>query len=253
MFEFGTCQSDGTRPLLATFTSYSESTNPGLIHPYGLAVNSQGHVFTANQGSNLVVAYDGNTGAPLPVSPALSGQDFPAGSFYMGTNLTAANVSKEGGEHRKWDFGHLRGKRDCPDLGIRGIVFDSQDMLYVANKYSSDVAIVDQQGYLAGKIPVPQTYGIMYYQPDNLILVGSLSFNGTAAVVGYSVATNQFTKVFSDSQLTHPTGFTVYGDTLYVGDLNLQAIFAFSYSQGNSLGILTKVSDVPEFIQVSPC
>ena len=75
ILQFSCCTPHGgARVLLKVAPSYDRLTNPGMVHPYGLAVDAtKGHLYVASQDASEVLRYDAETGEALPVLPALDG------------------------------------------------------------------------------------------------------------------------------------------------------------------------------------
>merc|ERR1711904_132336 len=62
---YGACNLLGKRAYEGDFTKFDKTSNPGLVHPYSIAVEpTTGYVFVSSQHSNTVIRYDAN-GSPL--------------------------------------------------------------------------------------------------------------------------------------------------------------------------------------------
>lgn len=103
------------------------------------------------------------------------------------------------------------------DLGndeVRGIAFDGQGLLYVANKQKG-VMVFDKNGYFLGQLPlnVPNPISVYYCKDRNSIWVGSANKH---ALYEYDSTTWNVMQVIKHRRLKHPAGLVVYGDSLYV-------------------------------------
>ena len=98
MLHYSLCKSSGSRSFLSAFSVADPYNNPGLSHPYGVAVSPSGGVYVSNQDSNSVTRYD-SSGNPMALPPALAHGQYNPGTFVQ---------------------------YDASSNGVRGIAFDSQ-------------------------------------------------------------------------------------------------------------------------------
>jgi len=229
ILSYGSCTTGGHRTLQSVFTSYDPYANPGLEHPYGIAVSPSGDVYVSNQDTDSVTRYYGggaNMGKPMKLPPALSGGDYDPGTFaeFYGGN------------------------------GVRDILFDKNGMLYVASKDSGGVVVYNSSGYTTHNISIDGPVGLAYDSVRNILYIGSEDLQEVRA---WSITAHTFLPmIFSGYSLSHPAGVAVdsIAQILYVVDQEADSVLAFSTQTGDFLRtVVSYLDDSPECIILSSC
>jgi len=172
---YSTCTGGGTRSFVSTVVS----NEPGLSHPYGITVASNGDIYVSNQDSNSVTRYDAY-GNPLPLPPALANGDYNPGTF---------------------------AQYDPSSNGIRGLTFDAKGNLWVASEDTNQVTAYNPSGYSVVNISVSGPVGVFFESATNKLYIGSKSSN---TVKVWNLSTNNWSSLeFSDPNLSHPAGIAV--------------------------------------------
>eukprot|EP00922_Rhytidocystis_sp_ex-Travisia-forbesii_P008554 GHVS01012559.1.p1 GENE.GHVS01012559.1~~GHVS01012559.1.p1 ORF type:complete len:627 (+),score=123.46 GHVS01012559.1:67-1947(+) len=241
------------REFLRLLTEHDEQTNPGLVHPYGFAKHSLPYIYVSAQGTSEVLRYqiDGpNGGVPAPLSAVLKAnqdkQEIHPGVFAMFRNITT----------------HTRNSGDDDEVGqndedeIRGICFDKQGNLYVANKQKG-VIVVNEGGQKVDVLSVPSPISVFFDEARSSVWVGCseshslfefLTVNGNDGNRPLPLV-----QTIAHETLRHPAGFTTYGDSLFVASQGNGKLLEFSKLNGTLIKeVLTGLPDGAERILLTP-
>lgn len=136
-----------TRAFEGTFASPFSS--PGLLHPYQGIFGTDGHLYVSSQDTNAVTAFAGPAGSPpgsaLPKAPFLAA-GYPGGTFNPGTFIAAASAAPGVPEFTPVpaEQGGLTFRSHGKSShSVRGLAFDGDGHLYVADEASNRVGVYD--------------------------------------------------------------------------------------------------------------
>jgi hypothetical protein len=144
----------------------------GILHPFDLTFDSDGHCYVSSQDTNvvsrLVVSADGKTGKPAPVAPAL-----PANGKFLPGTFVASSVGNLGGPTTPvpapagLEYSDVGQKKHS----VRGVVW-ANNALYVVDQPAARVKVYDKNGKFLGQSNVVD-------QPVHLVVHdGSLYVSG---------------------------------------------------------------------------
>jgi sugar lactone lactonase YvrE len=242
---FGAPGPDGTRSLLGTGPFSTDSpSNPGLVHPYGLAFDPAGNLLVSSQ-DTFVVTRLGADGTPTAVAPGLQSA-YPGVTFLPGTVVPA-------------DAGS--GPPPPEPTGLqapRGIAVDSQGTLYAADNAAQKVRAYDATTgvYKGDVLTKDQNDG----NPVGLLLAGSTLYvtsEGTDNVMAVNLSDNSVREVVKkttgDVSLDHPSGIALGADgALYVASRVGRQILRFDLAAGTGSVFVDKLGDEPEQLIAVP-
>lgn len=258
------------RELLQILVDTNDTMDEGMIHPYGFAKRTDDpYIYVSVQGTYSVLRYNHLDGQPGPMPLSLIELEDNTSPEMLMEDLTAldeTSADRKRERHgqrplRKYRLrksGHkLNGfyKGTFIDLGndeVRGIAFDNQGLLYVANKQKG-VMVFDKNGFLLGQLPlnVPNPISIYYCKERDSIWIGSAEHH---TLYEYDATTWQVLQEIKHRKLKHPAGFVTYGDALYVVSQRKNQMLKFSMVTGNLEDvILPWLPDAGERVLLSPC
>jgi DNA-binding beta-propeller fold protein YncE len=238
-----------------------------LHNPNGLAVDSRGHLWIANNGANSVLKVNASTGQIL--QRITDGLDGPSRlSFDSLGNLYVANTS--GNTITEYDTAYTNSgpgpgtlTRTISGSFIQrplGVAVDAYGDVYIANNGANNVVAVNIDGGLVETLTVDNS-GFSFTAPGALAIYGQDLYlglgpgSGENAVIAYNVG--EFLTgdpkeqvVFTNASYTGPTGITFdSAGNAYVSDL-----YSGTWAQYNSSGVLQFVvsSPSPEGIAWDP-
>lgn len=231
---FGPADGSAPRPFLGV-PIRGGSANPALVHPYQIAVASDGTIYLSNQDSNTVTRYAAldrpDAGSPRPSPPALERiEGLPPGTF----------VASE--KHVKDGLKEVRGVLLAPDGSV-----------LVADKKRSSVFRFDPgSGRRLGVVLGPE-HGAegpiqLALAPDGALLVGD---NVKEVVWRVDLAGGAVRSLLDCSKegVKAPSVIAVDGDSLLVGSRSAQRIDRFDLSSGRKVGVFADgLPDAPEFL-----
>lgn len=191
----GAPDKSGTRKLLGSFVTPAASS--GLSHPYQLVFNADGDLFVTSQDTNVVTAFSPD-GKPKANSKFLQ-KKYPTGKFNPGTFVAAFSAkpgapaftpvpAEAGGLTFKDDSlaakapppkGAARGgaEKSGATHSARGLAFDKDGNLYVADEGANRVAVFDDGGKLIGEIKGSKSHELV--APVALCFVKKAGPSGT--------------------------------------------------------------------------
>lgn len=191
----------------------------------------------AGGGAGALPSHHNKTLIPSPNTPPNTTIPPPLGTFIQFQDADSAYNLTEGGS------------------GIRSIAW-ACDCLWIANELDNAVFVVDANGYLLHTISISSPIGLFYFASDRSMLVSSKS-KKNGGVFAFDESTFLLTRSFLLMSMHHPSGLTVYEDTLFVADQSINGVLAFKISTGRFLKtILTidaKKSGQLEHLVLSPC
>jgi sugar lactone lactonase YvrE len=169
--------------FLASFVTPSVSS--GLSHPYQPIFDADGNLFVSSQDTNVVTAFYGPknapSGKPMPNARHLQ-KKFPSATFYPGTfvpafsakpgapSVTPVPVADGGLTFKDNDPGPpaappaaspaAGSEKSGRTHSVRGLAFDGDHNLYVADEGADRVATFDAQGKLLGVISASKNHAL---------------------------------------------------------------------------------------------
>ena len=287
VYAFGTLQ-DGVRSPIATLVA--QAANPGIDHPYGLALNPSpsggGALFVSNQNSNAVCAYivDGGTApqaTPTVVAPYLINLD-PKGTFYPGETvasqlgvtegtITPPNVPAPAGLSMSWNpnvagdaDAYTDADADVPDAAkkkkpakhsVRGVLYVG-GTLFVADEDNGSVNLYDAVNgtYVSQVTGLDGPVGLAFDASNALVYIAAKSSIST-----YDTRSGSLTTVMSG--LSEVSGIAVGPDgyVFYASRADM-AVYVFSPQQQQridglvvgAIPIAVDLKDEPECLLIGP-
>ncbi|MEO1258424.1 MAG: hypothetical protein AAFZ15_06490 [Bacteroidota bacterium] len=233
------------------FTGYDEQSNPAFVHPFQMAFDQNDNLLASCQDSNTVVAVygpgatAGDPGAPMPVASAYStncsdcpvGTFVPSSSFYSGSG--ALNM-------------------------VRGITFDTDGNLLVADENNNSVALYDGTtgAYIKNIVDVSNFPAldepVHVLAHKNILYVGNKNGNNILSID--LSKDNAPVNVFIANKtgaITSPSGMCFYETNnaikFLLGDRDGKKIIQYSVT-GNTATfdklLLSDLDDSPEFLRI---
>jgi DNA-binding beta-propeller fold protein YncE len=141
---------------------------------------------------------------------------------------------------------------DLTDL--RGVAVDASGYVYVADETGGTVRVLDGvTGAQVGEVACAKCAGVTFDPATGCVFVGSIDKDHVYQFEAWpSLAKVQ--TFGDDSDLDHPAGIAVDGDTVYVASQNSNEILAFSIASGAFLRtVVAAVPDQLEGIALSGC
>jgi sugar lactone lactonase YvrE len=184
--------------FLAAFVTPVAS--PGLSHPYQPIFGGDGNLFVSSQDTNVVTAFYGPknapSGKPMPNAHHLQ-KNYPSAIFYPGTFVPAFSAKPgapsftpvpvaDGGLTFKDDAIPPAAPSAPPadsseksggTHSVRGLAFDDDQNLYVADEGADRVAAFDAHGKLIGVITGPRRHALK--APVALCFAPNIGSKGT--------------------------------------------------------------------------
>lgn len=230
------CNKEGKRDYIGT--PIATVTDPGVNHLYGIAFDPSGNLFVSSQHTDNVLRYYKDTFEPMPLPAAVNETALGSFDFYPGTFI---------------QFGAPT-VHDVSEQGIRDVIA-VKDKIWVANKDDNSVRVIDSvSGVVENIISVDTPIGLFYFAKEETVFVSCKGPKALGVVAAISVETKEIMRKYKSKKMTHPTGMTVYRNTLYVADQKLGQIVSFNIHSTRFLRII--VSDMPvgiEKILISDC
>lgn len=259
------------RELLEVLVTGKEGDpDAGLVHPYGFAKDNNGWLYVSAQDTFVVLRYDAITGEPAPLPPALQHvvlNDTSIEELIAIEDEEALEARDEKKERirqrvmRKYRL-RLSGHEyenfyngtfvDLGTDGVRGIAFDGQGLLYVADK-AKGLLVFDRDGYLLGQLPVNvrNPISVHYCEDRNSMWIGSADSN---VLYEYDTVTWEMVQSISHRDLVHPAGFVTHGDSIYVVSQRQNKLLRFSMITGELENVVLRdIPDAGERLILSPC
>jgi hypothetical protein len=211
------------------------AANPALVHPYQIAVASDGTIYVANQDSNTVTRYAGldgpDAGRPLPSPPSLAKVE----GLAPGTFVPSESVDKGGLKE------------------VRGVLIAPDGSVLVADKKRSSVIRFDAASGRRIAIVLGPEHGAkapiqLALAPDGALLVGD---NEREVVWRVPLDGGEVRELIDCSRegVKAPSVIAVDVNTLLVGSRSEKRIDRFSLSDGAKVGVLAeRLPDAPEFL-----
>jgi hypothetical protein len=214
--------------------------NPALVHPYQIALASDGTIYLSNQDSNTVTRYaalDGpEPGRPLPPPASLAG----VSGLAPGTFLAAEAQVKDG-------LREVRGVLVAPDGSV--LVADKKRSSVTRHEATTGRRLATLLGPEHGaKGPIQ-----LAMAPDGALLVGDNEKEVVWRVPLDGGPVRQLLDCSSEG-VKAPSVIAVDGNTLLVGSRSAKRIDRFDLASGAKLGVFAKdLPDAPEFLlRVAP-
>lgn len=221
------CNSNGVRRLnkaVADQTKYSDA-----IHAYGVALDSNSNLYVSYQGTDAVMRFHSGSFDPMDLPLALQGTSgTKPGTFY---------------QYRY---------KNTPAEGVRAIAFVKEN-LWVANERVDGVDVVNPDGHRIHRVKVRSPIGVYYSQRHNVVFISSKSSYGL--IYAFDPSTYKIKRRFHRAGMTHPTGITVYEDTLFVLLHKMGSIITFDVNSGDFISTVKSgfASNTLEQIALSNC
>jgi len=236
---FGLCNwsiAQGVRPYIDDFVT--QDTNPGIHHPYGLAMDKHNNIFISNQHSDCVLGFD-PSGNPLPTPKAL--------------NNSQNEIPRYPGTFIQYKLGETT-------QGVRAIAFDFHDTfhqhLWVANEDLGKVLIYDFDGFEVNYVDIANPIGLYLDKGRNAMYIGSKSITDPKIIV-VDTKSLEILGTYRHPLLTHPTGLAVHAKILYVAAQrptgNNGWLFSFNTTSKDFVDQNVIDIDNPEQLILAPC
>lgn len=246
---FGPDSGNGTRELIGggPFSSHSPD-NPGLLRPYGLALDPTGNLLVSSQDTAVVTRLSRQPpgGAPAPVAPALQSA-YPDATFLAGTVVPAYTPDPS-----------LPPREPAGLEAPRGIAVDGSGTLYAADSGGQVVRAYDATtgAYTADVLTAAQNNG----NPVGLFVSGPTLYvtnEGTNNVVAVNLTDNTVAEVVRSTTgavtLDQPAGVTEGPDgALYVVSRRGRQILRFDLSSGTGSVFIDRLTEEPEQVITLP-
>ncbi len=227
----------GSTPLIYVGQFATPANLSGLLHPYGLAFDSNGNLFVSSQDTNVVSAFYGpasaTPGAAMPLSNYLT-QNYASGGFYGGTFVPAYQTAPDipPSTSVSAPLGLSFSTDGKTTHSVRGIAFDANGYLYVADEPANQVTVVAADGsYLGAITGVSGPVGLFFDAASQLLYIGS---PGNQSVYSYDTSNapgGSFTatQVLNDSDLDKVSGIALDSSgNIYTGDRKSNKIHMWS-------------------------
>lgn len=230
---FGAPGSNDVRPYQRTWVE-ENAANPGMVHPYQIAIAPDGTLYASNQDTNTVTRYAGlgsaQPGQPLPIPAGLA----QFGTLAPGTMVPNSQHSPEGLHE------------------VRGIAFGPDGLLYVADRGAQEVLAFDTTTGRRARIVLDKTSGLghpiqLLFTPDRTALL--VSDNLHDCVWRVDLATGRATQLVKPKAggLNAASALAIEGEHLYVGSRAGQSVLRYQLSNGAFSGVFARLKGDPEF------
>ena len=230
---FSACDANGARTYQANYVT--QSTYPGLDHPYGIAFNSDADIFYAsNQDTNVVLAFNNiNSASPRPPASYLNGS----------AQYTAEFAQFEAGSN-----------------GVRGVAVDDLGYVWIASEDDGGVYQFDPAtGAPRQFVPLDSAVGVHFYNDTGYVYASSHS-KKDAQVVAIDPVLGQVVATYVCQGEGHPAGIVGYQNALFVVGQDTGSLFAFDTSSAASTDapqdgviVVPALGGTGEQIILSPC
>ncbi|MBL9141703.1 MAG: hypothetical protein JNK53_07535 [Phycisphaerae bacterium] len=230
---FGPPNANDVRPFQSVWAEEGP-VNPGMVHPYQIAIAPDGTLYVSNQDTNTVTRYRGlgsdQPGQPLPIPTGL--KEF--GTLPPGTIVPNSQHSPEGLHE------------------VRGIAFGPDGLLYVADRVGQSVATYDTATGRRTRIVFDKSQGLghpiqLLFTPDRqALLIGDNLHHCVWRHNLASGSTNQLVAPGS-GELNAPSALAIEGTHLFVGSRLGKSILRYDLESGRFLGVFARLNSNPEF------
>jgi sugar lactone lactonase YvrE len=198
ILQFAGAPDNGASSLKFLASFVTPGVSSGLSHPYQPIFDGDGNLFVSSQDTNVVTAFYGPKNAPsrkpMPNAPHLQ-KKYPNATFYPGTFVPAFSAKPDAPSFTPVPVadGGLTFKKDdaippaAPPAdgaeksggthSVRGLAFDGDHNLYVADEGADRVAAFDARGKLIGVIAGPNHHALQ--APVALFFAPKIGSKGT--------------------------------------------------------------------------
>ncbi len=224
----------GVRPFGATWAEKNDA-NPGMVHPYQIAVGPDGNLYAGNQDTNTVTRYAGlgakDRGTPLPIPAGLAN----FGTLFPGTVVPNDQQSPEG-------------------IGlVRGFAFGPDGLLYVCDRGRERVAAYDPATGRFVRTVLDASHGAKHpiqalFTPDGRHLL--VSDNKANCVFAVNMSSGKVFELVRKGEggLDAASSLAIMGKDLYVGSRLGKRILRYELKDGRFLGVFAELPSNPEFM-----
>jgi hypothetical protein len=224
----------GIRPFAGIWTRKDDS-NPGMVHPYQIAVGPDGNLYAGNQDTNTITRYGGlgsaGRGKPLALPEGL--RNF--GTLFPGTVVPNDQQSPDG-------------------IGlVRGFAFGPDGNLYVCDRGRDRVAVYDPRTGAYLRSVLDASHGVRHpiqalFTPDGRELL--VSDNKENCVFAVTLATGRVRELVKRGEggLDAASCLAIMGKDLYVGSRMGKKILRYELKDGKFLGVFAELPGNPEFL-----
>lgn len=224
----------GVRPFGATWAEKNDA-NPGMVHPYQIAVGPDGNLYAGNQDTNTVTRYAGlgakDRGTPLPIPAGLAN----FGTLFPGTVVPNDQQSPEG-------------------IGlVRGFAFGPDGLLYVCDRGRERVAAYDPATGRFVRTVLDASHGAKHpiqalFTPDGRHLL--VSDNKANCVFAVNMSSGKVFELVRKGEggLDAASSLAIMGKDLYVGSRLGKKILRYELKDGRFLGVFAELPSNPEFM-----
>jgi len=204
---YGKCDPDQgfQRPFLGVL--FEEGGNSMLEHPYAITVGPLHHFYVSVQDTSTVLRYHLD-GVPSALPMALRYDT--TNKYYPGAFIVFP-------KHED----------------VRGLAFDKEGVLYVANKQEG-VVLYDLDGFKLGSFEMPAPIGLTYDARNNFLYAGS-DAGVDSQIYEWDLSKGTIHRKLGkeDKALVHPAGLITYKDSLYVISQDVDSILVYNLLTGN--------------------
>jgi hypothetical protein len=264
ILQFSATTSSGgyTRSYLGQYATPQSSA--GLVHPYQPAFDSNGNLYVTSQDTDVATAFYGpssqQAGQAMPDSTFLQ-QSYPSGTFNAGTFVAAYSADK--GVPTFTPVPTSQGGLTFASSGssthsVRGLAFDNQGHLFVADEGKNRVGVYDAtSGAFLGAITQSSNHSIndpvalFFNAANHTLYIGSPGNQRLFTYDVKNVAKGDFKAnvLISDSKLDKLSGITVDGGGhIYTCSRKNNKIYKWSSDGKSSSDFAGPFSDTPEQI-----
>lgn len=246
ILQYSCCNNGGYRDLLTVAPSYSRSRNPGLVHPYSLAVDAQmGHLYVSAQDTGEVLRYDITTNLPVPSPVSLAGvTGIDPGAFAIMPPIICGTRRKDNAvapkkervrEEKGWNmttptslgkWNASFATRKMQDSGLRGLTIVPQLRILLVILRCNMFYVIDlDTGEFLQKFVVSEPRQALYVPEMQQVyvtgrggaytfdLISPSQYNGSA-LPRRRLLLNK--KMFRDPQMVSASGITSNGKSLWL-------------------------------------
>ncbi len=238
----GALNKDGQHDFAGVFVKRHPDMNPGIDHPFNVAFDAEGDLYISSQNTSLVARYHGpaskrgQPGMPMPLPEGFDlDMDLPPGTFVPSAKLASKGL-----------------------LEVRGVIFATNNDLYVADRAADCVRIYEARTgrYLRNLVSrsnqLDKPIHLLLSPDGRYLLIGS---GGNDSILRHDVRRNS-TSVFAASKsggLNGPAGMAFGEDGfLYVASRNSKEILRYGWIDGRPRGkpFIKNLPDNPEFLML---
>ncbi len=214
----------------SVFAQGNTQQNPGLFHPYSVAFGPDGNLYTSSQDTDLVSRFCGpNSACPGNPLPSIV-EGFPSGTFIsFQKNFTTGA------------------------FGIRGINFDPDNNLYIANEDCNCVYVYDINGSLIKTIESTSSVTIdspvqVQFDPSGVLYIGS---SGNNAIITYENGKLNYFTGPNGEKLDAVSGIGFdSSNNMYVSSRKGKKILKYELPDNTPHSLIKDLSDNPEFVKI---